>query len=244
MKRLSLQFHVHPFILAGFFVVLLLSTSWAFGLLINEVKGIQTFDRAVYAWIQGGPHPAWLNGIVAPFNFNFFQGIPSVFLSFLVVVVVLCLTLIFLFKRKDFGWALLACLIAVIIDQVIAQGLPALFFRPRPFNTLPHNLTQQAIDIWNVWPSFPSGHTRDTTIFMTVLAAFMPKGWRWPMAAFCVFIAWTRVYVGAHFPTDVIAGLFIGYFLGKIALSMVEEIRKVNEGRKQRKNEAAQQAAA
>ncbi len=232
MQRLSLKFHINPFLLAIFFLALLLVGSAAFGLIVDHVVFIQNFDRYFYELAINGPHPAWLNALVSPFNFSFLPLLPSVFLSFLVIAVLLLLGVIFYIKRKDFGWAIFAVLLGFGLDQAIAYVLPAIVFRPRPFTVLPNTLNTAFIQIWNVWPSFPSGHTRDTAIFMTILAAFMPKKFRWLLALFAIFIAWTRVYLGAHYPTDVIAGLLIGYLMGKITLLFVEEIRLLREQKK------------
>ena len=116
----------------------------------------------------------------------------------------------------------------------MAYLFPIIIFRQRPFTVLPNHIDEAAKAIWSAWPSFPSGHTRDTAVFMTVLVAFMPKRLRWLMAAFAVFIALTRIYVGAHYPTDVIAGLIIGYLIGKIVLGIVEQTRKLLEARKEK----------
>lgn len=228
MKRLALHYHVQPFLLAIFFFLLLLMSSAGIGFLVNKFSWIQASDRYFYELILNGPHPAWLDATVSPFNFNFLPWVP-IFESYLAFAVLFCFGVIFFWRRRDFGWAILAGVMALIFDQGMARLLPIIIFRQRPFTALPNHLSQAAMAIWSAWPSFPSGHTRDTTVFMTVLAAFMPKYLRWPMAAFAVFIAWTRIYVGAHYPTDVIAGLIIGYLIGKIVLGLVEEIRKLLE---------------
>jgi len=243
MKRLALQFRVNPFLLALFFFVLLFASSVAIGYLVNSISWIQSFDRFVYEAILNGPHPAWLDAIVSPFNFNFLPWVP-VFESFLALAVLLCLGIIFVWRRHDFGWAILASALALIVDQVMAYVLPIIIYRARPFTILPNHLDKVSIAIWSVWPSFPSGHTRDTAVFMTVLATFMPKKLRWPMALFAVFIAWTRVYVGAHYPTDAIAGLIIGYLIGKIVMGIVEEIRKLWETYKKKLSEPPKLSAA
>ena len=64
--------------------------------------------------------------------------------------------------------------------------------------------------------SFPSGHTTTATTVATALAVIAwPTRWRWPMIAaatlFSLAMAGSRVYLGVHWPTDVLAGLALGF---------------------------------
>ena len=57
---------------------------------------------------------------------------------------------------------------------------------------------------------FPSGHAAVATAAVVAALPYLPRRWRWPVLLFPVFMAFARVYVGAHLPLDVVSGAAIG----------------------------------
>jgi undecaprenyl-diphosphatase len=66
-------------------------------------------------------------------------------------------------------------------------------------------------------PSFPSAHTTFSFMMATVLAFCFPR-YQAIFFIFAVFIGWTRLYLGLHYPTDAIGGALLGVGLTKIFL--------------------------
>ena len=61
---------------------------------------------------------------------------------------------------------------------------------------------------------FPSGHTQTTTVFWGYMATRFGQGWVWAVAIFfMIFVPMSRIYVGAHFPTDLLGGYVLGVVL-------------------------------
>jgi undecaprenyl-diphosphatase len=68
--------------------------------------------------------------------------------------------------------------------------------------------------------SFPSGHTMHAVSFLVMLNAYYPAV-MWVMLPFGVSVAASRVILGLHYPTDVLAGALIGWMLAETSLRLV-----------------------
>lgn len=65
--------------------------------------------------------------------------------------------------------------------------------------------------------SFPSGHATAAAAGMTALALIWDKRSLWVMVPYVLLMAFSRMYLMVHYPTDVIAGVCIGIFSGVVA---------------------------
>jgi undecaprenyl-diphosphatase len=119
---------------------------------------------------------------------------------------------------------LASVVIAVLVADVTALGLRYAIGRPRPWRryAIPEPLGHVPKD-----PSFPSGHATIAFACATVLSYFRP---RLAPAFFLLAIAigFSRVYVGVHYPLDVLGGAVLGCVLGAllIALLRLSEARR------------------
>lgn len=101
-----------------------------------------------------------------------------------------------------------------LVAYAAVRACWALWERARPeesLGTLPANGHE-----WAGYPSFPSGHAAVATALATAGTIVVPRLWP-ALWGFAGVVAWTRVSYGAHFPTDVAAGLALGVAGGAAA---------------------------
>ncbi len=74
--------------------------------------------------------------------------------------------------------------------------------------------------------SFPSGHATVAFACATVLALAVPR-LALPFFALATIVAWSRVYVGVHYPLDVLTGAILGVLLAFAVTSAGRVLRRV-----------------
>ena len=86
-------------------------------------------------------------------------------------------------------------------SMLVTQAIKHVATRPRP--ALWHSLRPEYTF------SFPSGHAMDTAAFAAALFFALPpsrRGWATLAALFALAVGWARMYLGVHYPSDVLAG--------------------------------------
>ena len=102
--------------------------------------------------------------------------------------------------------------VAMILQYLINGGiLKHLFARVRPCNV---DTTVELLVKRPKGFSFPSGHSAAAFCAVGVLYGAKIKRIFWPALILACLIAFSRLYLYVHFPTDVLAGALCGFFIG------------------------------
>lgn len=83
-----------------------------------------------------------------------------------------------------------------------------LFFRWRPFAALPD--VHQLINMAPAESSFPSGHA-SVSFALAFYVFYHDRGWGWSFMIMAALVALGRIFVGVHYPLDVLVGFIVGY---------------------------------
>ena len=141
--------------------------------------------------------------------------------------ITLAIILLFFEKTRICGICMLVALVmGALVTNVVLKPLVA---RPRPFqiNDSVRLLVGAPHDY-----SFPSGHSQASFAAATAIYCNYKK---WGIAALILagLIAFSRLYLYVHFPTDVLAGMLIGIAIGALISRYVKE---KTEGRRKERN--------
>ena len=98
----------------------------------------------------------------------------------------------------------------ILVAEAVSAGAKDWFERERPPLRDPDPEPLVALPATS---SFPSGHATVGFACATVLALSVPR-LRWPLFALAAVIAFSRIYVGVHYPLDVLAGAALGVSIG------------------------------
>jgi undecaprenyl-diphosphatase len=177
--------------------------------------GVAELDRDLFTWVV--EHRA------APFDW-LFVGLSAIGQA-AIVWIVLAPFLAF-WARKPVVFTTLVTAATVWTADLLTVGLKAGFDRERPYEVVP---SADPLLRWDVSSSLPSGHAATSAAGAFILAYLIGRGGL-ALALLAVAISFSRVYVGVHYPLDVLAGAVVGLAVGVAAAALVRRLRPTSGG--------------
>ena len=161
---------------------------------------LEEYDRIAMDWLGQLRHPV-LDGVFVAITL--IGDLAVLYSAATVAVLVLCFRGYYAAGLHVAGTTVVASLLVWLFKDVSAVPRPDLVSRP-PLSG-----------------AFPSGHATGITVLCALLASFLARetrpGQRWQyylmLSAPIVLVSLSRVYLGVHWPTDVIAGILMGLSL-------------------------------
>ncbi len=178
---------------------------------LKRMKPWDALDAELFLAVNHLPHNRWLNGFFYFFTFTF-----SAAMGWYLVLAGLALSGD---PRKGLRVARQTVLPLSISPALVEYPIKAFFRRRRPFiNVIQAIVIGKKPGSW----SFPSGHSAGAFAGATLLSRYYPRQ-RPFLYLIAGLVAFSRIYLGDHYPGDVVSGSLSG-----IALSSA--IRKAQEG--------------
>lgn len=180
------------------------------------IDSIYNFDFAILDWIQTHLRCAFLDTVMPVITRLGDAGI------FFIV----CAAAMLIFKKwRKTG---LSVAFALILGLVICN----MTIKPLVGRIRPYDLREMVLLIPRETDSgsFPSGHTIAAFEFATALTVRKPKWGVWAIVL-AVVIAFSRLYLYVHYPTDVFTSVLLGIMLGLVGVVLADVAYKAAEKR-------------
>ncbi|MEK7141666.1 MAG: phosphatase PAP2 family protein [Patescibacteria group bacterium] len=164
---------------------------------------ILAFDQQMFLILNHLPHAGFSNVLALAIS-----GIGTAGIIWFLITAVL-----FIKEEKKDHWFLLPFMGAGVTSWALVE----LILKPLVARVRPTEL-MGAIIVGSTSHDFsmPSGHATIAFAMATVLSQKEPK-WRWLFFSLAILISLSRIYLGKHYPLDVIMGGFIGAAIGSLS---------------------------
>lgn len=171
----------------------------------------------------------WINEILRSNFADLFLGLVSERLLFsFPLFLILCVCTFIYLPKKQFWPIVLGLLICVGIADQIGNFIKSHYFSPRPCDDLYMFVYQGSVQLTescNSGKGMPSNHALNFSVAATYLSLAI-RYWpaRLTLWLICFTVAISRIYLAKHYPSQVLAGLFLGVFIGLIMHNLLSRL--------------------
>ncbi len=191
-------------VLAALSVVVIALSAW-----LAVQPGAEQAQTGLVLWFNHPPQPfSAMFGAMNPL----LRPVPL----FLVALVLLGWVVLTASKTSQRLEVLRALVVALFFGELVAQVMKRLADQPRPLAVIP-GLDNHGYPTTPHGNAYPSAHTAMVVAAVSALWPWMGWPQRIVGLAFAVLVACNRVYIGAHWPIDVVGGAAIGLLAGTIS---------------------------
>ncbi|MGD1834839.1 MAG: phosphatase PAP2 family protein [Nitrososphaeraceae archaeon] len=161
----------------------------------------------------------------APFEFNDFMVLLTLFgREFFWPILLL---LFFIFGGQSGRKAVAVTIISLIILIPVTSISKDIFDRPRPSENNSYSLLNKETSF-----SYPSGHASFVTgSVLSLLLAYKISNLRLSISLLLILeaslVSFSRIYVGVHYPLDVLAGVLLGAGISFLVVSQIKQLEKI-----------------
>ena len=159
--------------------------------------------------IDGGILLFIQNNLRSPALTQFFKAVSD----YGVIVMAVYFVILLLWEKRKIFPVASACIVSGLLGDFIKEYLKHFIRRPRPF------LDFSALEPLIKRPkgfSFPSGHTTLAFAVAFIACRILPKRYSIPALLIAALVAFSRLYLGVHYPTDILGAICVGYIAALI----------------------------
>lgn len=175
------------------------------------LEAIITWDQATFLLINSAWH--------SPLFDRLFPLVTS-WKNFAIPFLVVALLVTAIGRLRGLHFVILAVGTVLVADAISAHFIKNLVERTRPCNALEE---VRLLVGCTTSPSFPSNHAVNASVLAT-LAMLYVRLLLLPSAIGAMLVAYSRVYVGVHYPLDVLAGVVLGVAVALIVTGVVTAV--------------------
>ena len=179
---------------------------------VFQSQGLIDFEGSILLWIQNNLRSGFLDPIMKAITMLGDKGL---------IWILITLVLLIMRRTRKLGVMCAASMVfGLIVTNLIIKNWAA---RIRPYEMVQG--LNCIVPLAKDW-SFPSGHTTNSLACAWVLFRKAPKKFGVPALILAILIAFSRLYVGIHYPTDVLGGALIGLGSACLAMLLVPRLEK------------------